>query len=706
MRARYLALLFFIPLAMASPVVLADDSQYAHTGMSSPSDVAFLQISKDEYLDKTLAGILGHVAGVLTGYEFISEEPLPDEWFGLVAGPYSGRSPYVIQPQNNRLIDGVYGRIGSDDDYHIDFFNQHIIDVHGPHVSNADIAAEWVAHQVSDWGGGFIAMENMNRGMMPPLTGSSEYNKWHWVTEAYIENETLGMVLPGMPASTVRLTEKFASVTGDFDSVIWAKLLAAMYSLAYFAEDVRTVVEEASAVLPRNSWPSRIYEMVKQLHETNPDDWRWAQREIRKHKRMVFGCDNIQVIPDVNNAMLLISLLYGDNDYVKTARIAALSGYDADCTAAAALGLMGIIKGMDGTPDEVKEVVYDYGNGVYINDHGFPPHIRLDYPEEQSFDSLARLYQSNAERFIVSAGGRTADGMYLIPAERVPVPASVAIKNYDFEEGNLVNWEVWSDLPSTEHIRALRTSGAHTGDWTGRIDVKDAGVSRLFVRLNSLEPGQTYKATAYLSASNGTDARLFVSGASFDDNYGYSSVTNMQGKHAQRSVTFVAPSDGVCVGLEVVADRTGMGWATMDDLMVEKIAYDPGTRYEAEDAQLINGFVAYSDSASAGAYVTGLSPLGSSLTFPDVVVDESAEYCMRVGFANGRQSIARLSVYVNDEYRCTAFFYQTARAGSLSQNLVHIPIELTSGANRIELRKDNVVFGAVEIDYIDICAWQ
>jgi hypothetical protein len=79
---------------------------------------------------------------------------------------------------------------------------------------------------------------------------------------------------------------------------------------------------------------------------------------------------------------------------------------------------------------------------------------------------------------------------------------------------------------------------------------------------------------------------------------------------------------------------------------------------------------------------------------------------MRVGFANGRQSIARLSVYVNDEYRCTAFFYQTARAGSLSQNLVHIPIELTSGANRIELRKDNVVFGAVEIDYIDICAWQ
>jgi hypothetical protein len=39
-----------------------------------------LTISAETYYDKTLAAILGQIGGFLSGYEFVTNEPMPDEW--------------------------------------------------------------------------------------------------------------------------------------------------------------------------------------------------------------------------------------------------------------------------------------------------------------------------------------------------------------------------------------------------------------------------------------------------------------------------------------------------------------------------------------------------------------------------------------------------------------------------------------------------
>ena len=54
------------------------------------------EISKDEYFNKTLGGLLGQFAGFLSGYEFVWDGGglpyigMPESWFDFLNGPYAG----------------------------------------------------------------------------------------------------------------------------------------------------------------------------------------------------------------------------------------------------------------------------------------------------------------------------------------------------------------------------------------------------------------------------------------------------------------------------------------------------------------------------------------------------------------------------------------------------------------------------------------
>ena len=75
---------------------------------ASSQNPEFLTISRDDDYDKTLAGILGQVSGFLSGYEFMTTDPLPHEWFRLTYGPYSGDSPYWGSVSNGTILDAKH----------------------------------------------------------------------------------------------------------------------------------------------------------------------------------------------------------------------------------------------------------------------------------------------------------------------------------------------------------------------------------------------------------------------------------------------------------------------------------------------------------------------------------------------------------------------------------------------------------------------
>ena len=262
---------------------------------------------------------------------------LPDHWYEFLNGPYAGNYKYLspgvgYENSYDRLRYNTQEQVWevySDDDYHVDIFNQLILDEYDLPSSKA-ILESWTKYQVSDWGGGFKAMSLMNdKNLLPPFTGQPELgNIYAWCTEAYIENETLGMNAPGMPHLAYELVDIFSTTTGYFDSVTWAKYFGVLYSLAYFETDINELLKKAEGALPTNSWPRRIHDYALELYDRYPNDFRKAAIDMEKKFRNINGLDNIQTAPDINGGYTILSLLYGQGNYMETVRISSLIGYD------------------------------------------------------------------------------------------------------------------------------------------------------------------------------------------------------------------------------------------------------------------------------------------------------------------------------------------------------------------------------------------
>lgn len=669
--------------------------------------VPFLVISKENYYDKTLACILGQIAGTLSAYEFVSTSSLPDDWFDLMNGPYAGNFSNWSPPSTaNYVIYQGPGKISSNDDWHIDFFNQLIIKEHGINPAFQDIKDEWQTHQVSDWGGGFEAMRLIrDEDMLPPLTGQGEFNRWYWVTEAFIETETIGCIAPGMPVTARDLNEKFARVVAEWEAVWWARFLAAAYSYAYFETDARVAMEKAAATLPRNSWNWQIYRKAQELYEEKPNDWRWSQAEMYNFRRKLNQTDNLMVNPDLLNGTFVLSILYGKNNYLETLQIASLIGNEAIDIASMAAGLLGIIKGLAGTPDLVKDRIYANGEGRMINDFHRDPHINKDYPAEQKFSDIVKIYQDNAEKMIVAKGGHFDETTYYISGQEVKPEKVTLIENADFEQGDLSGWQVWMpqpDSPESPHAYAANNGAAHSGDWNGMV-VTDEKISevKLYVNLSDLEDGLTYRAYAFLQTDQA--ARLFVDG--YGGPLSYAAVvetTNSTHREwVSRSLEFTVKGNQAQVGLHLPPGRPG--FALIDNLYVQPITNPARTRYAAKVATLAGPVMRPVNNSPGESYVSGFNKAGDFIQF-SLTVPEAGEYRLAINYANGDHALNKLALYLNNFKKADVTFPMTGDWGTFSQNIIYLPVVLQAGSNSLKLQKDDSS-GSLDLSYIEVSTY-
>lgn len=668
----------------------------AFTSISFCKAQEYKTIDRDVYLDKTQACILSQVAGVLSGYEFVGgNDPyigMPDEWFHLCKGPYGGGEKHGSAGEN--FVE-ANGRIFSDDDYHIDFFTQLIYDKIGVHPSYSDITDMWVLHQVNDWGGGYSAMNIMNnRGFIPPFVGRLEYgNNLGWCTEAYIENETVGCIYPGMPLMASVMSNRFASVTGDFDSQLLGKFYGTAYSLAYFETDATEVLRKASVVLPVGSWARQMYDLAFALHKKYPTDWRTAAKELYQSRRDIFLMDNIQTAYDVNGGFTVLAILYGNNDYYETMKIASLIGYDGDCTAATAAGLLGIIKGMKGLPKEVNEVVWRDGEGVYINNKNNVPHIRKNYPDEQKFADLAKLYQQNAEKIITYNGGEVTGNQYRIKVQDIPVSKALYIENADFEAGDK---QVNVEEKAGAQVVVSSNIPAHNGKSFARILTnKISSEGKAYFKVSGLKAGSIYKLSAYLATSGRSAARLYAKGDRTP--YIYASVFGSNNNWYYRSLIFTAQDSEMEVGLHGINDTGNTLNYYLDDLCLEEYPIEVMKTYEAEDLKSSDAEVVEHTEASAGKY---LKPdAGQSLSGIDIEVDRTDDYILRLRYANTGTVMVSASLSTPETGLGKIGFPVTGSEVSFSGNYVDMPVRLNKGVNklRIEHFSDPIQLDKIEL---------
>lgn len=555
------------------------------------------EISKDEYLNKTLGGLLGQFVGFLSGYEFVfrGAEPyvgMPLEWFSFINGPYAGNfthyTPSGFNDCYNRLVynneTNMY-EVWSDDDFHIDIFNQLIIDEFG--TNSYAIKEAWKKYVVSDWGGGGDAMNLINKNeLLSPFTGTIEAgNRYGWCTEAYIENETLGMNAPGMVNVATSLIDKFASNVGYFDSIVWAKFYGAMYSLAYFETDVVELMEKAKEVLPNLSYPRKMYDYAFEAYNKYPNDYQKAAIELTEKRRMLYRIDNIQTDPNVNGGFAILSWLYGKNSYLETCKYASMIGYDGDCTAAITQGIMGILKGFKESNEEysqINEKIYYNGKGIYYNDKntGYPPHIKGDYPTRQKIDDIVKLYQTNFEKILLENGGEILKDSYLIPTTNVYKDHSYLFENYDAENRDTSNYE--SKNGTLQNILETENVNSHSGyAYFQFYNLKNGEVYHKF---DNLIEGRYYRFTSYVKTSTNTQVKMFARSNTSEDYITFSNINSI----INQELIFKATSKTMDIGFKFEENQAKDSYVIFDDYLLEEINREEISSIQTQDIKLFS----------------------------------------------------------------------------------------------------------------------
>ena len=299
-----------------------------------------------DYLERVYAGVLGKLIGVYLGrpfegwsYDRILEE-LGEIWY------------YVHEKRGVPLI-------VTDDDITGTFTFLRAMPDHGNtlELTPAQIGHAWMNYLIEErtilwWGGLGTSTEHtaylrMKHGIEAPRSGSIELNSQVVAEQigAQIFIDGWAMIAPNDPQLAADLARRAASVSHDGEAIYGAQVLAAMESLAFVESDLDVLLDTGLSVIPAGSVIARMIREMRALRQTEPD-WHKAFAWLRTH----YGYDtyggNVHMVP--NHGLIILSLLYGDDDFQKTLMIVNTCGWDTDCNSGNVGCLMGIKNGLTG----------------------------------------------------------------------------------------------------------------------------------------------------------------------------------------------------------------------------------------------------------------------------------------------------------------------------------------------------------------------
>jgi hypothetical protein len=239
------------------------------------------------------------------------------------------------------------------------------------------------------------------------VTGSKDYNPNWFQIDPQLVNEIWSVTAPGMVGYATRKSAWAARITNDDFGIEPTVHYAAMYAAAFFESDIERLIDIGTAALSPGSRFGRTVEHMKRLHREFPGDWRKARKLMAESYYGIFDYNrNAWPVVDanLNGACAILALLYGAGNFQRTLDIASGLGFDADNQAATLSGLLGIIHGTAGIPEDL---LYPLGreqwqqpfNDRYINIS------RHDLPDASLLDIAARMARQG-EKVILANGGR------------------------------------------------------------------------------------------------------------------------------------------------------------------------------------------------------------------------------------------------------------------------------------------------------------
>lgn len=298
----------------------------------------------NDYLERVYAGVLGKIIGVYLGRPF-------EGW------PYER-----IMEQLGEINYYVHEKLGvplivTDDDISGTFTFLRAFEDYGcsRDLTPAQIGHTWLNYIIEEqtilwWGGMGNSTEHtaylrLKQGIQAPESGSIALNGKVVAEQigSQIFIDGWGMIAPGDPQLAADFARRASSVSHDGEAIYGAQVIAAMEAQAFVESDLNRLIDTAVALIPKDSVIYTMIEAIRGWHASEPD-WRKARKLLDQH----YGYDkyggNCHMVP--NHGLIILSLLYGDDDFQKSLMIVNTSGWDTDCNSGNVGCLLGIKNGL------------------------------------------------------------------------------------------------------------------------------------------------------------------------------------------------------------------------------------------------------------------------------------------------------------------------------------------------------------------------
>jgi hypothetical protein len=344
------------------------------------------------------------------------------------------------------------------------------------------------------WHANAQARKNYFDSIFPPRSGAPEFNFHANDIDFQIEADYIGFMSPGMPNSAVKLADKIGHIMNYGDGYYGGIFISALYAEAFFEKDIRKIVDKALNSLPAESDYAKILHDVLTLKELNPSDWRatWKFLEDKWGKTHICTAgEAFNIDAKFNGALILIGLLYGEGDPMKTMEITTRGGQDSDCNPSNAMAVLGVINGFSHLPETMQKGITEMQDSQFIY---------TDYSFRKAVD---KTYQYAVSHVVAEGGSITTDKINVKLQVPVPVPLEVSfpkmvlsekVSIFDEKRWKLSgNWQTFQLRPEENNVKANQSKFASKkgdalefsfegtaisleGNWK-----KDAGKAELYI---------------------------------------------------------------------------------------------------------------------------------------------------------------------------------------------------------------------------------
>lgn len=347
----------------------------------------------------------------------ISNDVLKDKiaggWAGKIIGVTYG-APTEFKAQGRTFEDSIHwvpadvkGAIGQDDIY-VQLTFLMTMDQYGMEAPAKKYHELFAKSGYQLWHANVQARKNYFDSIFPPQSGHPDYNLHADDIDFQIEADYIGFMCPGMPQTANLLADKIGHIMNYGDGVYGGVFVAALYAEAYFENDIPKIIDKALLSIPDQSDYSKIVKDVILLHNQFPENWRTAWAELEKKWGKVQICESgttFNIDAKLNGAYIVMGLLYGEGDPVKTMEVSTRCGQDSDCNPSNAMAVLGVIKGFSGLPADYQAAINEMGNTQFTH---------TDYSFNRAVDKTLEY----AQKLAVENGGEATDNELKIKVQQ------------------------------------------------------------------------------------------------------------------------------------------------------------------------------------------------------------------------------------------------------------------------------------------------